>query len=93
MMYPYMTMNDGMEIVHSDSEIVNGVETVRVYFEKPHGSDFHTAELLLPYRTWSKVRGFSDRKLRRLEKFVDMQVSLFYKFARSGGVFGDAEMF
>ena len=32
MMYPFMTLNDKTEIVHSEAYDENGVETVKVYF-------------------------------------------------------------
>lgn len=35
MLYPFMTMDDGTEIVHSESYIEDGMEKVRVEIEKP----------------------------------------------------------
>ena len=34
-MYPFMTLNDKTEIVHSEAYIENNKEIVKVYFEKP----------------------------------------------------------
>ncbi len=35
MMYPFMTLNDKTEIVHSDAYFQDNKEIVKVYFEKP----------------------------------------------------------
>ena len=35
MMYPFMTLEDNTEIVHSEVFIVEGKEMVKVYIEKP----------------------------------------------------------
>ena len=51
MMYPFMTLNDGTEIVHSDM-LADG--RVKVYIEKPDDRDcFHN--LIIEF---SQTRGF-----------------------------------
>lgn len=40
MMYPFMTLEDKTEIVHSDVYMVNGVEPIKVYFENLCIEDF-----------------------------------------------------
>ena len=35
MMYPYITLADETEVVHSHVMDVNGVQTVEVHFERP----------------------------------------------------------
>lgn len=40
MMYPFMTLEDNTGIAHSDAYEENGVETVKVYFEKPVYGEF-----------------------------------------------------
>ena len=35
MMYPFMTLEDKTEVVHSEVYDSDGAETVKVYFEKP----------------------------------------------------------
>lgn len=35
MLYPFMTLDDNTEIVHSENYIVDGKECVRVEIEKP----------------------------------------------------------
>ena len=46
MMYPFMTLDDGAEIVHSETK-PDG--SVKVYVEKPDGQDcFHHMTCYLP---------------------------------------------
>ena len=90
MIYPYLTLSDETEVVHSGIELKDGKETVRVYFEKPVETGFFTAECTLPQRTWSKVKGFSPDELDSFLVFINRQVDLFYEYARKGGMFGDA---
>ena len=90
MIYPYLTLVDDTEVVHSGIEMKDGKETVRVYFEKPVDSGFLTAECTLPQMTWSKVKGFTPEELDSLLAFINRQVDLFYEYARKGGMFGNA---
>ena len=43
MMYAFMQLDDGTEVVHSEAYDDNGTETVKVYFEKPVEGDFESA--------------------------------------------------
>ncbi len=43
MLYPFMTLEDNTEIVHSESYMENGVEKVRVEIEKPVEGGFDNA--------------------------------------------------
>ena len=42
MLYPFMTLNDNTEIVHSESIEKDGKEQVEVRIEKPVEGGFHT---------------------------------------------------
>lgn len=48
MLYPFMTLNDETEIVHSESKMVDGREAVKVVIEKPVWGGFHSAVCWLP---------------------------------------------
>ena len=50
MMYAFMQLDDGTEVVHSEAYDDNGTETVKVYFEKPVEGDFESAECYLRTR-------------------------------------------
>ena len=71
MMYPFMTLNDKTEIVHSEAYDENGVETVKVYFEKPVYGGFHSAECYLPSYEWKNIDGFSDEEIQKLQEFLE----------------------
>ncbi len=54
MMYPYLTLDDETEIVHSQ---MLEDKTVKVYIEKPDEKDgFHHATCYLPKYEWTKRR-------------------------------------
>ena len=48
MLYPFMTLNDGTEIVHSETLEEAGKEKVEVRIEKPVYGGFHSATCWLP---------------------------------------------
>ena len=55
MMYPFMTLDDNTEIVHSEMQPDH---RVKVYIEKPDEKDcFHSAVCYLPDYTWEDVSG------------------------------------
>ena len=57
MMYPFMTLDDDTEIVHSEMK-PDG--RVKVYLEKPDAEDcFHSAVCWLPGYDWQEVHGFT----------------------------------
>ena len=63
MMYPFMTLDDETEIVHS--ELLEG-ERVKVYVEKPDAKDcFHHMTCYLPEYELEEVYGFSRNEVDR----------------------------
>ena len=48
MLYPFMTLDDNTEIVHSENYFMNGKELVKVEIEKPIEGGFASAECILP---------------------------------------------
>ena len=48
MLYPFMTLNDNTEIVHSESLQKDGKEQVEVRIKKPVYGGFHSASCWLP---------------------------------------------
>ena len=63
MMYPFLTLDDSTEIVHSQT-LENG--NVKVYIEKPDEKDgFHHATCFLPEYRWTDVVGFSDTDIQK----------------------------
>ena len=69
MMYPFMTLDDDTEIVHSEM-LPDG--RVKVYIEKPDTKDcFHSAVCYLPDYTWEQISGFSPAEIDRYQKFLE----------------------
>jgi len=68
MMYPFMTLDDDTEIVHSERK-ADG--TVKVYVEKPDAADFfHNAVCWLPEFRWEAVNGFTEAELARYDEVI-----------------------
>lgn len=79
MMYPFMSLPDETEIVHSDFK--DG--KVKVYIEKPdekpdEKDGFHHATCYLPGYVWTEVYGFSEAEMqhyRELAKAVAPRIT------------------
>ena len=83
MMYPFMTLDDGTEIVHSET-LKDG--RVKVYIEKPDEKDcFHHATCMLPDYQWEDVYGFSDQEMERYRDVIESTAHLILRFAAEGG--------
>ena len=83
MMYPFMTLDDGTEIVHSET-LENG--QVKVYVEKPDAKDgFHHASCYLPAYRWEDVAGFSSEEIDRFQEVIESTAHLIIEFAQTGG--------
>ena len=68
MMYPFMTLNDETEIVHSD---MNADGTVKVYIETPDKKDgFHNMTCYLPTYEIKEINGYSDKQVEEFRKNV-----------------------
>ncbi len=83
MMYPFLTLDDKTEIVHSE---MLPDERVKVYLEKPDAKDcFHYATCYLPSYEWVDVFGFSDEEIARYQKVIESTAHLIMQFSREGG--------
>lgn len=83
MVYPFLTLDDGTEIVHSH-ELNNG--TVKVYVEKPDAKDcFHSFECYLPAYEIKNVEGFSQEEVDKYMEVIKSTAHLIIEFARDGG--------
>lgn len=86
MMYPYMTLADETEILHSHIIKVDGISKVEVHFERATEEGFDTARCVLPNYSWIKREGYSDEEMATFEQFLRNNAHLLYKYAASGGV-------
>ena len=83
MMYPFMTLDDQAEIVHSE---MKSDGKVKVYVEKPDEKDcFHHMTCYLPGYEIEEVFGFSDREMERYMEVIRSTAHLIVEFSREGG--------
>lgn len=83
MMYPFMTLNDETEIVHSE---LKPDGTVKVYIEKPDAKDgFHNISCFLPQYDWRDNVGFSSDEVARYKEIIESTAHLILEFAETGG--------
>lgn len=82
MVYPFMTLDDGTEIVHSEMK-EDG--SVKVFIEKPVMLGFHSVECRLPQYEWKNNNGFSDEELAFFDEFVHSLAHIIMELAQKGG--------
>lgn len=84
MMYPYMTLADETEIVHSH---YMEDERVKVYVEKPYEKDcFHHMTCYLPECELEDVFGFTEAEVNDYLEIIRSNSHLIMKYAKHGGV-------
>ena len=84
MMYPFMTLDDKTEIVHSEMQ-KDG--TVKVYIEKPDEKDcFHYATCYLPDYRWEDIYGFSENEINKYLDVLKSTAHLILEFSQKGGL-------
>ena len=86
MVYPYMTLADGTEIVYTNVFEEDGIKKVEVHFERPTENGFDTARCQLPSYTWLIREGFSDEEMKLFDEFMHSNAHLFYKYGANGGL-------
>lgn len=85
MLYPYVTLGDGTEVLHTGIHEENGMETVEVHFERPIENGFMTARFVLPTYELIERDNVSDEELKFLIKLLECNAHLIYKYAKCGG--------
>ena len=84
MMYPFMTLNDNTEIVHSEM-MPDG--RVKVYIEKPDEKyGFRHATCWLPDYTWENIYQFSTSDIDRFQEIIASTAHLILEFSQEGGL-------
>ena len=86
MMYPYMTLSDETEIVHSQLIEDKGIKKVIVNFERATDNGFDSARCELPEYKWTEKEGYSDEEIAFFEKLLHSNAHLLYKYAANGGI-------
>ncbi len=83
MMYPFMTLNDGTEIVHSDMQ-ADG--RVKVYIEKPDEKIcFRHATCWLPNYKWEDIYEFTGEEIEYYQEIIRSTAHLIMEFSQEGG--------
>lgn len=83
MMYPFMTLEDDTEIVHSE---MREDKTVKVYIETPDEKyGFRHAACILPGYEWQDISHYSQEEIARFEKIIRSTAHLILEFAQDGG--------
>ncbi len=84
MLYPFMTLDDGTEIVHSEMK-PDG--RVKVYIEKPDAKYcFRHATCWLPDYTWEDVYQFSEQDIAKYLEVIRSTAHLIMEFSQEGGL-------
>lgn len=83
MMYPFMTLNDDTEIVHSEMK-EDG--TVKVYIETPDEKDgFHNMTCFLPSYEIVENNGYSSEEVDKFMEIIKSTAHLIIEFSKEGG--------
>ena len=83
MVYPFMTLDDNSEIVHSELLPNN---KVKVYIEKRDEKDcFHHLTCYLPTYEIEENFGFSEKDVERYMEIIHSTSHLILEFAKDGG--------
>ena len=85
MLYPFMTLNDETEIVHSESMEKDGREQVKVVIEKPVMNGCHFAICWLPDYRWESIQGFTPQDIEEYQAFIASVAHVIIELARDGG--------
>ena len=83
MMYPFMTLEDDTEIVHSEM-LENG--EVKVYIETPDEKDgFHHMTVYLPSYRIEDEFGYSEERKEYFLDIIKTTANLIIEFSKDGG--------
>ena len=83
MVYPFMTLNDNTEIVHSE---MHPDGRVKVYIEQPDEKFcFRHATCWLPEYKWEDVYEFTPEDVSRFEEIIRSTAHLILEFSQEGG--------
>lgn len=86
MMYPYMVLFDGTEVVHSHMIEEDAKQKVIVNFERPTEDGFDSARCELPEYHWIEKNGYSEDEIKLFEQLLQSNAHLIYKYAMNGGI-------
>ena len=82
MEYPFITLDNGTQISHSE---MLADRSVLVYIRK---DAFHRAVLVLPAQEWREVTGFTEDELEHIKRVILKMTPLILEFSQKGGFRG-----
>ena len=83
MMYPFMTLPDDTEIVHSEMK-EDG--RIKVYIETPDEKDvFHNAVCFLPNYEWTEINGYTEDEMLYFRNLIRNNAHLIILYSQNGG--------
>lgn len=82
MKYPFLTLDDNTEIVHSE---MHDDGTVDVYVETPVQGGFHSAYCRIPGYVWSQNDGFTSEDIAKYQEIIESTAHLIIRYAQCGG--------
>ena len=83
MIYPFMTLEDNTEIVHSEMK-ADG--SVKVYIERPDTKEcFYHATCWLPDYRWEDIFGFTKEEMAYYDEFVRSLTDVIMELSQKGG--------
>ena len=85
MLYPYVTLGDGTEVLHTQIIEEDGIEKVEVHFERSFEDGFVSARFILPTYEVIVRDNVSDEELSFFKELLENNAHLIYEFARAGG--------
>lgn len=85
MIYPYITLADETEIVHTQLLNKDGENKVEVHFERPTDDGFKSARCELPSYKWLYNEGFSEEELAFFTELLHHNAHTIFEFAANGG--------
>jgi hypothetical protein len=91
MLYPFMTLNDNTEIVHSELLEKDNKKQVKVCIEKPVYGGFHSAVCYLPDYSWEDIQGFSPEEIHYFQELLESLSHVIIELAQDGGIEGGLE--
>ena len=81
-MYPYMVMNDGTSVLHSEVYEEGESQRVEVHFQRETEDGYHVAYCILPEYELIKCEGFTRKEISEFEVFLRDNVFWIYEYAR-----------
>jgi hypothetical protein len=86
MLYPYITLSDETEVLHSQTIDRDNQKEIEVHFERVTDNGFDTARCVLPNIVWIKREGFTDAEINFFVELVKHHAHLIYRYAEQGGI-------